>query len=74
MNAKNKQDPRPNLLPDLGAAVDEHGRPPGATSRTGSGASPPADPDRVERAEKQTTHRSAVEQLPSDAGEGPRAR
>lgn len=42
---------RPELLPDAGAMVDEHGRPPGAPSRTGTGsASPPADPDRVERA------------------------
>lgn len=35
MNAKNEQDPRPNLLPDLGAAADEsekaRGRSPGWT-------------------------------------------
>ncbi|MFD3540256.1 hypothetical protein ACFWUQ_12250 [Streptomyces sp. NPDC058662] len=38
-------------LPDEGAPVDEHGRPPGAPSRTGTGsAAPPADPERVERA------------------------
>ncbi|MGW7435334.1 hypothetical protein [Streptomyces sp. NPDC054849] len=43
-------DPRPALLPDEGAMVDEHGRPPGAESRTGPGGGPPADPDRVERA------------------------
>ncbi|MGW6617286.1 hypothetical protein ACWGA0_28025 [Streptomyces erythrochromogenes] len=49
MNAK-KHDPRPKLLPDEGAAVDEHGRPPGVPSRTGPGIGPPADPTRVERA------------------------
>ncbi|GLX34210.1 hypothetical protein Sros01_02830 [Streptomyces roseochromogenus] len=42
--------PRPALLPDEGAMVDEHGRPPGASSRTGPGGGPPADPDRVARA------------------------
>ncbi|MCX5409309.1 hypothetical protein OHA37_36325 [Streptomyces sp. NBC_00335] len=42
---------RPVLLPDEGAMVDEHGRPPGAPSRTGTGSSsPPSDPERVERA------------------------
>ncbi|WP_327250822.1 hypothetical protein [Streptomyces sp. NBC_01244] len=44
-------DPRPGLLPDEGAMVDEHGRPPGAPSRTGTGSgSPPCDPERVDRA------------------------
>ncbi|MCJ0869744.1 hypothetical protein [Streptomyces sp. AP-93] len=39
------------LLPDEGAMVDEHGRPPGVPSRTGTGSSsPPSDPERVERA------------------------
>lgn len=38
-------------LPDNGAMVDEHGRAPGAPSRTGTGSSaPPADPQRVEKA------------------------
>ncbi|MGW1772044.1 hypothetical protein [Streptomyces sp. NPDC002104] len=38
-------------LPDAGAMVDEHGRPPGAPSRRGTGSSAPAaDPERVERA------------------------
>ncbi|MFD9304828.1 hypothetical protein ACFWCB_19575 [Streptomyces sp. NPDC060048] len=38
-------------LPDMGAMVDEHGRPPGVPSRTGTGSTaPPADPERVERA------------------------
>ncbi|MFE9561540.1 hypothetical protein ACFYM0_10570 [Streptomyces sp. NPDC006487] len=42
---------RPGLLPDEGAMVDEHGRPPGAPSRTGTGSgSPPCDPERVDRA------------------------
>ncbi|MFD3808691.1 hypothetical protein ACFWSF_14815 [Streptomyces sp. NPDC058611] len=42
-------------LPDQGAEVDEHGRAPGAPSRTGTGSSaPPADPDRVEEAEEPT--------------------
>ncbi|MFZ3492808.1 hypothetical protein ACODT5_06125 [Streptomyces sp. 5.8] len=42
---------RPELLPDEGAMVDEHGRPPGVPSRTGTGSSsPPSDPERVERA------------------------
>ncbi|MEV8533738.1 hypothetical protein [Streptomyces sp. NPDC051211] len=31
-----------------GAMVDEHGRPPGVASRTGTGSSqPPADPERM---------------------------
>lgn len=43
--------PRPELLPDQGAMLDEHGRPPGVPSRTGTGSgSPPSDPERVERA------------------------
>lgn len=37
-------DPRPALLPDEGAMVDEHGRPPGVASRTGPGGGPPARP------------------------------
>lgn len=38
-------------LPDDGAMVDEHGRAPGAPSRTGTGSSaPPADTERVEKA------------------------
>ncbi|MEV7443139.1 hypothetical protein AB0O22_18695 [Streptomyces sp. NPDC091204] len=52
MNAK-KQDPLPKLLPDEGAAVDEHGRRPGVPSRTGTGMGPPADPARVERARRE---------------------
>ncbi|MFD6892238.1 hypothetical protein [Streptomyces sp. NPDC059957] len=45
-------DRRPELLPDEGAMVDEHGRPPGVPSRTGTGSSsPPSDPERVERAD-----------------------
>ncbi|WP_327308614.1 hypothetical protein OG730_38315 [Streptomyces sp. NBC_01298] len=44
-------DRRPGLLPDEGAMVDEHGRPPGVPSRTGTGSgSPPSDPERVDRA------------------------
>lgn len=42
------------MLPDEGAMVDEHGRPPGTRSRTGTGSdAPPADPVRVERAAKE---------------------
>ncbi|MFF4496846.1 hypothetical protein [Streptomyces sp. NPDC001546] len=37
-------------LPDAGAMVDEHGRPPGEPSRTGTGAGPAADPGRVDAA------------------------
>ncbi|MET9605980.1 hypothetical protein ABZZ17_13045 [Streptomyces sp. NPDC006512] len=52
--------PRPVLLPDEGAMVDEHGRPPGAPSRTGPGAGPPADPDRVDRARAEGGHDAAA--------------
>ncbi|MFI5865450.1 hypothetical protein [Streptomyces sp. NPDC051546] len=42
---------RTGLLPDEGVMVDEHGRRPGAPSRKGTGsASPPSDPERVDRA------------------------
>ncbi|WP_404953517.1 hypothetical protein [Streptomyces sp. 147326] len=51
--------PRPSLLPDQGATVDEHGRPPGAASRTGPGGGPPADPDRVERAHAEKAREKA---------------
>ncbi|MFF4369209.1 hypothetical protein [Streptomyces sp. NPDC001594] len=37
-------------LPDVGAMVDEHGRPPGVPSRTGTGAGAAADPARVDAA------------------------
>ncbi|GAA0320382.1 hypothetical protein GCM10010302_69480 [Streptomyces polychromogenes] len=37
-------------LPDTGAMVDEHGRAPGVPSRTGTGAGPVADPERVDAA------------------------
>lgn len=67
VNAK-KHDPRPKLLPDEGATVDEHGRPPGVPSRTGPGAGPPADPARVERAGKEGTHRKTGAELPADSG------
>ncbi|MER7759205.1 hypothetical protein [Streptomyces sp. NPDC097619] len=46
-----EQAPSPRaLLADEGAMVDEHGRPPGVASRTGTGAGPAADPARVARA------------------------
>lgn len=67
MNAA-KHGPRPKLLPDEGATVDGHGRPPKAPSRTGPGSSPPADPARVERAGKEGTHRKAGAKLPADSG------
>ncbi|MFF3215760.1 hypothetical protein ACFYYB_34690 [Streptomyces sp. NPDC002886] len=42
-------------LPDKGSMVDEHGRPPGTPSRTGTGSTAPAaHPDRVERAAHDT--------------------
>ncbi|MFD8148417.1 hypothetical protein [Streptomyces sp. NPDC059708] len=42
-------------LPDKGAKTDEHGRPPGAPSRTGTGSNASAaDPERVERAAHST--------------------
>lgn len=71
MNAK-KQDPRPKLLPDEGAAVDEHGRPPGVPSRTGPGTGPPADPARVERAGRERRRRKAGAPLPTHPDEGRR--
>ncbi|MFD0375520.1 hypothetical protein [Streptomyces sp. NPDC127112] len=37
-------------VPDTGAMVDEHGRPPGVPSRTGTGAGAAADPARVDAA------------------------
>ncbi|GAA2639868.1 hypothetical protein GCM10010425_50400 [Streptomyces spororaveus] len=67
MNAK-KHGPRPKRLPDEGAAVDEHGRPPKAPSRTGPGSSPPSDPARVERAGKEGTHQKAGAKLPTESG------
>ncbi|MEU2391797.1 hypothetical protein [Streptomyces sp. NPDC007369] len=39
------------LVPDEGAMVDEHGRPPGVPSRSGTGSpQPPADPARYAEA------------------------
>ncbi len=66
------QDPRSALLPDQGAAVDEHGRPPGAPSRTGPGHGPPVDPDRVERARAEEKHGKAGEEEPSVDADRPR--
>ncbi|WP_030852663.1 hypothetical protein [Streptomyces sp. NRRL F-4474] len=71
MNAE-KRDPRPGLLPDEGAAVDEHGRPPGAPSRTGPGTGPPADPARVERAAEEGKHTTAGAQPPGKGRKGGR--
>ncbi|GLX16829.1 hypothetical protein [Streptomyces lavendulae] len=42
------QERRAALLPDAGAMVDEHGRAPGAASRTGTGAGPAADAARLD--------------------------
>lgn len=47
------QERRGTLLPDAGAMLDEHGRPPGVPSRTGTGSGPAADPARVEQARAQ---------------------
>ncbi|MFF5703076.1 hypothetical protein ACFY7H_11295 [Streptomyces sp. NPDC012794] len=41
------------LLPDAGAMLDEHGRAPGAPSRTGTGSGPAADAARVDEARAQ---------------------
>ncbi|KPI20575.1 hypothetical protein OV450_0041 [Actinobacteria bacterium OV450] len=51
-------------LPDRGAAVDEHGRAPGVPSRTGTGAGPPADPDRVDRARARPSGKRTGHQRP----------
>ncbi|MEU9146672.1 hypothetical protein [Streptomyces sp. NPDC048349] len=72
MSGRN-QDPRSALLPDAGAAVDEHGRPPGAPSRTGPGEGPPVDPDRVERARLAEKHGKAGEEPPVDGVHLPHA-
>lgn len=50
---KKERDRRQALLPDAGAMKDEHGRPPGVPSRTGTGSGPVADPARVERSRKE---------------------
>ncbi|GLX38306.1 hypothetical protein [Streptomyces lavendulae] len=71
MNAR-KRDPRPELLPDQGAAVDEHGRPPGVPSRTGTGDGPPVDPDRVERAHREERDRKAAGARSTDPAEAAR--
>ncbi|GHB52589.1 hypothetical protein GCM10010347_23140 [Streptomyces cirratus] len=42
--------PRRPLLQHEGGTVDDHGRAPGAPSRTGTGAQPKADDERVRRA------------------------
>lgn len=66
-----KEDPRPELLPDHGAEVDEHGRRPGAPSRTGTGGGPPADPDRVARARKEDKDRKAGAEPSVDGAKSP---
>ncbi|MFJ6760737.1 MULTISPECIES: hypothetical protein [unclassified Streptomyces] len=70
MNAK-KQYPGPKLLPDEGAAVDEHGRPPRAPSRTGPGTGP--DASRVERAAEEGDVRETGASLSANLDEGKRA-
>ncbi|MEU9235530.1 hypothetical protein [Streptomyces subrutilus] len=68
MSARNQdhQDPRETLLPDQGAMVDEHGRPPGAPSRTGPGDGPAADPARVDRARVQEKREGTGEKPSAD--------
>ncbi|MFJ6793538.1 hypothetical protein [Streptomyces sp. NPDC091268] len=52
-------------VPDEGAMVDEHGRAPGAPSRTGTGSSaPPADRARVERAQHTARGQDADREAP----------
>ncbi|MFF4104424.1 hypothetical protein [Streptomyces sp. NPDC001903] len=60
-----REDPRPKLLLDQGAEVDEHGRRPGVPSRTGTGSGPPADPDRVDRARREGKDRKAAGEEPA---------
>ncbi|MFG2749492.1 DUF6296 family protein [Streptomyces xanthophaeus] len=51
----------PPLLQHQGAAVDDHGRPPGAPSRTGTASTaPPIDPERVREANAQGGHRAGA--------------
>ncbi|MFD7097230.1 hypothetical protein [Streptomyces xanthophaeus] len=69
-----KKDPRPALLPDQGAAVDEHGRPPGVPSRTGPGGGPKADPDRVDRARRKDRDRKPEQGSGAEGDAGPRTR
>ncbi|MGW7192429.1 hypothetical protein ACWGIP_25280, partial [Streptomyces sp. NPDC054838] len=45
-----EQPPHRPLLQHEGGTVDDHGRAPGAPSRTGTGAQPKADDERVRRA------------------------
>lgn len=53
-------------LPDNGAMIDEHGRPPGVASRTGTGSmAPPANPDRIERALEDERSRSKEDTDPA---------
>ncbi|MEU9253706.1 hypothetical protein AB0D66_17850 [Streptomyces sp. NPDC048270] len=54
--------------------VDEHGRPPGAPSRTGPGHGPPADPARVDRARAQEKREKASEMPPAATPNEPPAR
>ncbi|CAM5292039.1 hypothetical protein SAVIM338S_00313 [Streptomyces avidinii] len=59
--------------PDRGAMVDEHGRSPGVPSRTGTGSTaPPADPERVKRADG-ATRGDEVDDEGEDEDEGDRA-
>ncbi|WP_219669939.1 hypothetical protein [Streptomyces bambusae] len=46
------------LLQHEGGIADDHGRPPGAASRTGTGSQPPADEDRIRRADATRVRRA----------------
>ncbi|MFJ4776002.1 hypothetical protein [Streptomyces sp. NPDC088762] len=48
---------RPRMQHEGGTA-DEHGRKPGAPSRTGTGAQPPADAERVDSANESRTRKA----------------
>ncbi|WP_284581409.1 hypothetical protein [Streptomyces sp. 2P-4] len=63
----------PAMLPDEGAMVDEHGRPPGAPSRRGTGsAAPPADPERYAAANAGPDPPTALERpAPADPPDPP---
>ncbi|MBT2478879.1 hypothetical protein [Streptomyces sp. ISL-94] len=43
-----------------GGTADEHGRKPGIPSRTGTGAQPPADAERVDRANERRIRNAHV--------------
>ncbi|MFG2485986.1 MULTISPECIES: hypothetical protein [Streptomyces] len=57
MSAAGENDEKPRVrrprMQHEGGTADDHGRQPGVPSRTGTGAQPPADPERVGRADEE---------------------